>query len=139
VIGLLILLGGVAGPAAPNTDAKALTCNLELADRSRFQLTGLFDKAGFDTNLSDLIGVEGDFAPAPEEIVITSDGTQSHQWRLDSVRSSQKFVVSLTEYGAQPGLMLVERRRFVGRHWGRSLVGVGLCDIRSSRRGGKES
>jgi hypothetical protein len=140
VIGSAILLAAAAGLTAPASDDRTLTCSLELPAGSRFRFEGHFDKDGLHSNLSDLIKVEGEFTPAsPPGIVITSDGTDTRLWRLGSVRSSQKFDASLTRYGVQGAVLLIERHKFVGRHWGRSLVGVGLCDVRNSQTGEKDS
>jgi hypothetical protein len=134
-----LLLAAAGAVAPPDAAAAVLTCRLELPDGSKFQLKGRFDPNGFRSNLRDLIQVDGDFAPATEGIVITSDGTNSHLWRLDHEGTSQKFDASLTTYGSETAVLKVEKRTFVGRHWGRSLVGVGYCEIRRDQAGERNS
>ena len=102
-------------------------------------MDGQFDENGLHSNLAELIKIEGEFAPAPMGIVVTSDGTDSHRWQLQDVSSSQKFDASLTRYGTDVAVLLLERQTFIGRHWGRSVVGVGFCDVHSSQAGEKES
>ncbi len=139
MIALTILLAAAGVPAAPGSDAKSLSCSLELPDRSRFGLKGHFTTNGLHSNLSELIRTDGEFISSPQDIVITSDGTESHRWRLGSRPMGEWFDATLTEYGGKAAVLRVERHKFVGRHWGRSLVGVGLCDVRDGQAGEEES
>jgi hypothetical protein len=131
---LLFAAGAVAGQ---NVGASTLSCDLTLPDGSRFQVEGYFDESGLHTNLSTLIQSEGVFVPDAHEAIVVSDGTSNHRWQLQILENGQKFNAFLTQYFAnQHGLpaptavLRLESQRRAGRHWGRSLVGVGLCDIR---------
>ena len=138
MIGAILFLAAAGAPAASGGDAKALTCSLELPDRSRFALTGRFDKDRLRSNLSELVRGEGEFESAPPEFVITRDGTETYRWRRGSRPQGEFFDASLTRYGSDAAILLVERHKFVGRHWGRDLVGLGLCDV-GGHIGGKQS
>jgi hypothetical protein len=127
---LLAALSATTPESSPQISATSISCDLVLPHGSHFRLNGHFDERSLRSNLSDLIQVEGVFVSADRGFIVIEDGVDNHRWRLDSVSDSQIFDASLTEYGSQAAILTVERRRFVGRHWGRSLVGVGLCDIR---------
>jgi hypothetical protein len=134
----LVLAAAVAAGAA-NSGSTAFTCDLALAGGSQFRLEGHFNASGLRTNLATLIQAEGVFMPAAQGLVITSDGTDSHRWTLEDNSRSQRFDASLTRYGSAAAVLLLERRRFVGRHWGRSLVGTGLCNVARSKAEEKPS
>lgn len=134
MIGAFLLAAAAAGGAGG--DSADLICRMSLPGGSRFRLEGYFDEKGLHSNLSRLIKVEGIFEPVDPGLVITSDGTRSNRWSLASDR--HKFDASLTRYG-RTAVLLLERRTFAGRHWGRSLVGTGLCDVRSIGSGERES
>jgi hypothetical protein len=133
----ILAVAGALG--APNQGATALSCGLMLPDGSQFQLEGRFDGDGLHSNLSDLIDFEGAFVPMTDGIFITSDGTDSYRWQLHDAGSGQKFDASLTKYGNEAAVLMLERQRFVGRHWGRNIVGIGFCDVRGGQAGEKES
>ena len=135
---LAFLLAAVGAAAAPDNNVTSITCNLTLPDRSKFQLAGSFNDAGLHSNLSDLIRNKGVFA-GPAEPVIVTDGTERYGWSLDDKSESQKFDATLTRYGRDAALFVIERRKFVGRHWNRSLIGVGLCKVRRRQAAGKAS
>jgi hypothetical protein len=130
------LLATAAAAGGSGGDSAHLVCRLALPDGSRFRLEARFDESGLRSNLSSLIKAKGVFKPVDPGLVITSDGTRSHRWSLAGGR--HHFDTSLTRYG-QAAVLLLERRTFVGRHWGRSLVGVGLCDVDDRQVAGKKS
>ncbi|HEX8624005.1 MAG TPA: hypothetical protein VF782_02885 [Allosphingosinicella sp.] len=138
MIASILLLAAAGAPAAPGGDTRTLTCSLELADRSRFGVTGRFDEDRLRSNLSDLVRGEGEFESAPPDLVVTSDGTETYRWRRGGRPQGEFFEASLTRYGGDVAILLVERHKFVGRHWGRALVGIGLCDV-GGQIGGKKS
>ncbi|MBO9690026.1 MAG: hypothetical protein J7598_25780 [Mitsuaria chitosanitabida] len=126
-----LVLAAAGAVAAPSS----VTCDLVLSDNSEFRVDGHFDERGLSSNLSSLIGMEGVFALQPPETLVVLDGSTRHRWTLEG--DGLKFDATLTEYSADfqgrpttKAVLLLESRRFIGRHWGRGLVGAGLCEVR---------
>ena len=134
-----IMLAAIGAITTPISGATALRCALALPAGKKFQLVGRFDATGLHSNISKLIQVEGDLTPAIEEVLVINDGTERRRWSLNDKVQSQKFDASLTQYGSEVAVFILEKHKFVGRHWGRTLIGVGFCDVRRSRTSGKVS
>jgi hypothetical protein len=129
---IALLITATAAAAAPIGAVASISCSLASPDGKQFRVGGYFDGQGLHSNLSEIDAslplTNVVLEPEQNQIIITSDGTMAHHWTVDA-KDGQKIDVSLTQYGSRAALMTIEKRRFIGRHYARNIIGVGYCAV----------